>query len=583
MTKKKKNIKQNNIFQLLLGIIIIILINIISSYVFKRIDLTSENRYSLSDATKTMLNDLDDYVYFRVYLEGDFPAGFKRLRNATREMLDEFSAYSDYIDYEFINPSETDDPKERRNTYQLLMERGLQPTDLQVKTNEGMSTKIIFPGAIATYKSSEVPVELLNSQMGVPPEAVLNNSIQALEFKLANAINKLTKTRKPKIAFIKGHGELSVQETADIMNTLSNDYTVERISLDGQLNSLAERLPRDSAETMITNKYDALVIAKPVKPFRKEDKYIIDQFIMRGGKVLWLVDPVFASMDSIKDQESTMGITMDINIDDQLFNYGVRLNTNLLMDLTALPIPLHVGQMGDQPQIDFFPWYYFPLITPMSDHPVVKNLNAIKTQFISSIDTISVPYVKKTILLKTSPYTRVVNTPAYITLRILRETPDEEKFSGPPEPVAILLEGNFESVFKNRIPPEIANNKDIGYLEKSKPTKMIVVSDGDIIKNQIHISQGYPLPLGYDQFTGRTYGNKEFIINALNYLVDESGLISIRSREIKLRLLDKTKISGNKLLIQIINIILPILIILIFGIISNWLRKRKYKRNWSSE
>ncbi len=580
MTNKRNSNIRTNIIQLVLGIIIIVLVNIIGSYVFTRVDLTAEKRYSLSESTKEILRDLDDYVYFKVYLEGEFPAGFKRLRNATKEMLDEFRAYTDFIDYEFINPSQSGDPKERNNTYQLLMERGLVPTDLQVQSNEGRSSKIIFPGGLVTYKSREVPVELLHTQLGIPPEKQLNNSVQSLEYTLANTIRQLTREQKPRIAFIEGHGELSEQETIDLLSTLAIDHVVERVRIDEKLNSLSERSVVDSNKTDIRNKYDVIVIAKPDSLFSEKDKFIIDQFIMHGGKVLWLIDPVFASMDSIQNQEATMGITQDLNLEDQLFRYGIRLNKDLIMDLNAVPIPLVVGQVADQPQLEMFPWYYFPLITPTSDHPIVKNLNAIKTEFVSSIDTIMVPGVRKTVLLKSSPYTKVVNAPAYITLRIMGQEPDESKYNDDRKNIAVLLEGRFKSLFKDRIPPEIANDKDIGYKEKSDETRMIVVSDGDIAKNQFHIPKGYPLPLGYDQYTGQTFGNKNFILNAFDYLIDKSGLISVRNKEIKLRQLDKTKIANHRFLIQVLNVVVPVILVIIFGMIYNYIRNHKYQNPW---
>ncbi len=579
MQDKKKNIKRSNIIQLIFGILIIILVNIISSYVFTRFDLTAEKRYSLSSATKEMLRNLDDIVYFQVYLEGEFPAGFKRLRNATKEILDEFRAYSDNIEYEFINPSKSDDPRERSDTYQLLVERGLNPTDLQVNTSDGMKKQILFPGAIAIYKDSEISLELLRTQLGMPPETVLNNSIQSLEFNLANAIKNLTTIKNPKVAFIKGHGELNELETADITRALQGYYVVERVKINGQLNCLTERDQVDSATTAIRNKFEAIIIAKPDSAFSEKDKFIIDQFIMHGGKVLWLIDPVFATMDSLQSSDATMGITNDLNLGDQLFNYGVRLNTNLVMDLNAIPIPLTTGSIAGQPQIEFFPWYFFPLVTPMIKHPIVNNLNAIKTEFISSLDTISVYGIKKTILLKTSPYSRTVNAPVYINLNILQKEPDERLYNMPGQPVAVLLEGEFESVYLNRIPPSIQFNREIGFKAYSKPTRMIIVADGDIIRNQLHYSQGYPLPLGYDQYIGQTFGNKEFILNAMNYLTDGSGLISIRSRELKLRLLDITLVGNNKLFWQLFNVILPIILIILFGITQALIRKRKYARS----
>ncbi|MCK9400998.1 MAG: gliding motility-associated ABC transporter substrate-binding protein GldG [Bacteroidales bacterium] len=573
---KQRNMKRNSLIQLLLGVVIIILANIIGSFIFTRFDLTSEKRFSLSPATKELLKKIDDIVYFRVYLEGDFPAGFKRLRNSTKEMLDEFRAYNKNIQYEFVNPSQSDDQKERNDTYQLLTEKGLQPTDLQVSTKGGREQQVIFPGAIANYKSNELAVELLNSQIGVSPEEVLNNSIQALEFRLASAIRDLTVVMKPRVAFIRGHGELENRDIYDIGQALSKQYTVSVVAIGGQIGSLTTRDSVSADKTRIINKYDAIIIAKPDSAFLEKDKFIIDQFIMREGKVLWLIDPVFATMDSLKNTTTTLGLSIDLNLDDMLFRYGVRINQNLVMDLNALPIPLRTGQVGNQPKIDFFPWLYFPVITPTENHPIVNNLNAVKTEFVSSMDTIRVPGIKKTILLKTSPYSRTVNAPALITLEILEKEPDERAYTGPPQIVAVLLEGEFKSNFENRIPPEILNSKEIGFIPLSKPTRMIVVSDGDVIRNQLHYSKGYPLPLGYDQFTGETFGNKDFILNSLDYLMDESGLISIRSRELKLRLLDMTRVNNNKFIWQAFNIFFPVLLVLIFGLVRNYLRKRKY-------
>lgn len=579
MGKKRKNIRRSQLVQLFLSLVIIILVNVIGSFVFTRIDLTAEKKYTLSDVTKELLNEVDDIVFFRIYLEGEFPAGFKRLRNATKEMLDEFRAYNRNIQYEFINPSESEDQAERQEVYQQLIEKGLQPTDLQVNTKQGREQQIIFPGAIVSYKTREMPLELLKSQIGVPPEEVLNNSIQGLEFNLASTIKNLTVIRKPRIAFIGGHGELEDKYVVDAANSLSEYYVVERVLLDGQLNSLTERDSISPGNWRITNRFDAIIIAKPDTAFNEKDKFIIDQHIMRGGGVLWLIDPVFAAMDSLESAESTMGVPMGLNLEDMLFKYGVRINTDLVMDLNALPIPLRTGQVGNQPQIDFFPWYYFPVITPIEPHPIVRNLNAIKTEFVSSIDTLILEGIDKTVLLKTSPYSRVVNTPALISLSILQTEPDERLYTGPPQTVAVLLEGEFESNYLNRIPAVIRDNPDIDFHAKSEPARMIVVSDGDIIKNQLHFSQGYPLPLGYDQYTGETFGNKDFILNAMNYLTDDSGLISIRSRDLKLRLLDMTQVGNQKLFWQLLNVVGPVLLILIFALIQGYLRKRKYARN----
>ncbi|HNX44069.1 MAG TPA: gliding motility-associated ABC transporter substrate-binding protein GldG [Bacteroidales bacterium] len=582
ISSSRRNIRRNSISQLLLGLVFIVLLNIIGSYLFYRFDLTSEKRYSLSPATKKMLKNLDDVVYFKVYLEGDFPAGFKRLRNETREMLGEFRAYSDNIQFEFINPSASSSQSERENTYQRLVESGLNPTNLQVRQEGGMSEQIIFPGALVSYKNKEFPLELLHSQLGTPPEEVLNNSVQSLEYTLANAISKLSSSDRPSVAFIEGHGELPELLTADAQNSLSEYYKVERVKINGMLSSLTRRVPKgkDSTDYIVKNKYKAIIIAKPDSAFPEKDKFIIDQYVMRGGKILWLVDPVFASMDSLQNQDQTIGIGMNLNLDDLFFNYGCRLNPDLIMDLNAMRIPMVTGQMGDQPKMEMLPWYYFPVVFATSTHPIVRNLNALKTEFVSSIDTITAPNIRKTILLSTSRYSRLLNSPALITTEVMRQQPDMARYNNPYRTIALLLEGNFPSLFLNRIPPELAGAPEIQFIDHSKPTAMIVVSDGDIVKNQLQSSPTgpSPLPLGYDRYSRETFGNKDFIMNAMNYLCDDSGLLSVRSKELKLRLLDGEKINAEKVKWQLINVLLPVLIILAFGVIQHFVRRYKYTR-----
>jgi len=576
---RKKNIRKRNIVQLGLAIILIILINIISSFVFTRFDLTAERRYTLSNATKHILKKLDDIVFFKVYLEGDLPPGFRRLSNETREMLNEFRAYSDNIQYEFVDPSANPNTKERNDTYRLLAERGLLPTDLRT-TKKGQSSQlIIFPGTIVTYKGREVPVQLLMTQLGQDPNKVLNNSIQTLEYNLASAIQKLTTTIRPRVAFIEGEGELSALETLDLQNTLSEYYNVERIKINQKINSLALRMKTDSVNDQLINKFQTIIIAKPTKPFDEKDKFLIDQFIMRGGRVLWVIDPVFASMDSLGKYSSTMGIVNETNLTDQLYNYGVRLNNNLVLDLNAIQIVIKTGQIGNQPQLDYFPFYYFPLLVPYQRHPIVNGLNLVRTEFVSTLDTVPVPGVKSTYLLSTSPYSRIVNAPVYIDLEILKKEPDPAMYNIGPQPVAVLLEGIFTSAYLFRIPPELEQNKDLAYRNKSKPTKMIVIADGDVVKNQFEVSQGYPLPLGYDQWTRQSFGNKDFIMNAINYLCDDSGLITVRARELKLRLLDSSKVSSRRLFWQLLNIVVPVGLVLLFGFIKFRIRRMRYSRS----
>ncbi len=570
-----------NVTQLLLGLLIVILLNVIGSYIYTRFDLTSEKRYSLSNATKDMLAEINDLVYFRVYLDGEFPAGFKRLSRETRDMLREFRAFNKNIEFEFINPLASSDNSERQDIYTMLIDKGLEPTELNVKTKDGTSQKIIFPGAIATYRSLEMPVNLLASKQSAPPDEILNSSIQNLEFALADAIRKLTDNVRPKIAFIQGHGELSKDETADAYVGLSEYYTVEWMRLDEKLNSLTERIQIDSLTTRLKNKYAAIIIAKPDSAFSDKDKFIIDQYIMRGGRVLWLIDPVTASMDSLQLNAETIGLENDLRLTDMFFKYGFRLNSNLVMDLNALPIPVKVGDVGGQPQFEFFPWFYFPIITPLSNNPIVKNLNAIKTEFVSSIEFVeSTGDLNKEVLLHSSKYSRTVNAPVYITLDIVGRQPDERLYRKESVPVMAKIEGEFESLFNNRVPPEIMESQEINFKAKSKETRMIVISDGDVIKNQFQRSGGQvlPLPLGYDRYTGQQFGNKELILNAMNYLTDDSGLISIRSRDLKLRLLDRTKVEDERLYWQVLNTVLPVLLVIIFGIVLNIIRKRKYAK-----
>ena len=581
MENKRKNLKKNQIVAFLITIAIVALVNVIGSYVFTRFDLTSEKRYTLSPTTKETLNNLNDYVYFRVYLEGDFPAGFKKLRRETKEMLDEFRAYSKYIDYEFINPAESGNDAEIRETYTQLYQAGLNPTDLNVQNSDGSSKQmVIWPGALVSYRNNtEIAIDLLENQIGQSSEAALNASMQNLEFRLVDAIKKVTRLEKPHIAFLEGHGELSDEELADIAQTLGQKYNVERKAIDGQIDALMHRTQDTTKDVKVFPSYDAIVIAKPTEPFDEKDKFLIDQYIMHGGKVLWLVEPVYATMDSLQNKESTIGMEQDLNLDDMLFRYGVRLNRDLLLDLTCAQLPIRTGQVGGQAQLEFFRWYYFPLLQAASEHPMVRNMNAIKADFVSSIDaTTSANGIEQIPLLKTSSYTKVSGAPVFISLAMLRQAPDQRMFTSKGKNVAYLLKGSFPSLYANRIPQEIVDDQATDFMEESEPTAMIVVADGDIIRNQFDIRTHKPLPLGFDQYTGITYTNKEFIENAISYLVDGEGLIDIRSRELKIRLLDATKVNKERVKWQVINTVIPIAIIIVLGLVMAFARKKKYSK-----
>ncbi len=555
--------KKRDLFSLGLAIIILILLNFVGSFVFHRFDLTSEKRYTLSDATKKILGQLNDVVYVKVYLEGEFPAGFKRLRDETKEMLDEFRAYSnDNIEYQFINPTINTDKTQLNEIYKQLGNKGLQPINLEVKEEKGTTQQTIFPGAIVSYKGHEMSWQLLKTQMMQSSEGQLNNSIQALEYEFASCLRNLMTVIKPKVGFVEGHGELDTLALNDIKNSLGGFYLLKRVKINGQLKAL--------------DGLNAIIIAKPDSAFSEKDKFIIDQFVMNGGKVIWAVDPLYTSIDSLQRSGATIALPYDLKLDDLFFKYGVRINQNLIIDLQSSAIPVNKAFRGQPPRFELMPWLFAPLIMPTSSHPIVKNLDVIKVEFASSMDTVEAKGIKKTILLQSSRGAKTLIAPVRVDLRMVNLKPDENQFRDSYRPVAVLLEGKFESVFKNRVPPQIAHDSTIAYKSNGVDNKMIVISDGDIIRNEVQYSAHKPYPLGYDIYTKQTYGNKNFILNCVNYLCDDSGLIGVRSRELTLRLLDKKKIKMERVQWQIVNTILPLLALLLFGVIHHILRKRKY-------
>lgn len=557
----KKHKKKDIFFYIL----IVVLINVMAYFFFFRLDLTEEKKYSINSTSKEILRILDDIIYVKVYLDGDLPSGFIRLKNATRDLLDEFRNYNNNVEYEFINPNEYTNEKEKRKLFKELSDNGLEGTNLQIQGTNSNSEQIIFPGAIIYYKGKSVSLNLLQNQIGTNPQTVLNNSIENAEFEFINALFKLSKDYKPKIAFLEGHNELDQQYTADISHSLGNIrsslseyFQVERINIkEYEVNpnegpSLEKQLER-------LRQYKALMIAKPSQPFTEVDKFLIDQYIMGGGKTLWFVDGVVMDMDSLKgNQPYSMAIPNDLNLTDLLFTYGVRINYDLIMDFQADKIPVVVGYQGDIPQQQLLPWLYAPIIIPKNKHAIVKNIDGIKSSFVSSLDTIRVNNIKKTPLLFSSPYSKLPKAPHRVSLNILNQEPSLDQFNMGAIPLAYLLEGEFQSAFKNRLAPSDAT---IQPKTKSANNKMIVFGDGDIIKNHVN-SSNLAFPLGYNHFSKTQYnGNKQLIINALNYMLGNEELIKIRSKEISLRLLNKKKIQEDKLKWQLINISLPLLII----------------------
>ncbi len=558
---KRKSPKGQAIMQLILLLGIIVLTNIVSSFVFTRIDLTDDSRFTLSDNSKKLVSQLKDVVYIRVYLEGDFSPGFSRLQQSTREILDELSIYSNgNLQFEFIDPSANPDEKERNNFYAQLYQKGIQPTTVEERTNEGVKRTYIFPGALVSYANVEMSITLLKNQNGFPPELILNNSIQNLEYEICNVIRKVTDPMRPSIAFLEGHGELDTTNVNDIANALKASYELKRVRIDGKLNALKD--------------YQAVVIAKPDSAFNEKDKFVIDQYVMHGGKLIILIDPIQASMDSLERRGEILAPARDLKLDDMLFRYGVRVNYDLVQDLLSSLIPVVTGMVGNQPKQQLLPWYFFPLMNPTSKHPIVNNLNSIKGQFVSSIDPIDAEGIKHTVLLTTSQYSRILPAPVRVSLGIMQFKPDPKMFPQKDVPVAVLMEGSFTSLFKNRIPPTIAENKEIDFKDSSVQTKVIVISDGDIIRNDI--VKGSPVALGFDRYTNTTYGNKSFFLNIMDYFCDDSGLMSVRSKEFRLRMIDPAVLEADTSLLKWLNVTLPIVLLIVFGLIKFYLRLRRY-------
>lgn len=581
MVTMKKKFKRRDIISLSVGLAILFLVNIVANFWFKRIDLTAEKRYTFTQPTVDLLEQIDDAVTIKVYLDGDLPAYYIKLKNATRDILDEMRAYNSNIEYEFIDPSENPDKKQREKLYGQLAKKGLKYT--QHDTKKGY---YIFPGAIITYKGNDMPVEIMQVQNGLSKEAMCYNSINNLEYQFANSFRKFEIQTKPKIAFITGHGELDEMETDDIHNSLIEYYDVQRVGINRQLNSLVERsMDTVSKKVTIKPKFKAIVIAKPDSAFSKEDKFIIDQYVMYGGKVLWCLDNVYANMDSLQANPSTLAYPMALNLEDMLFRYGARVNTNLVMDLNSALLPIVTEMVGDKPIQKYFNWYYYPICIPTSKHPIVKNLNGVRMQFGNTIDTVGRnPEIKKYVLLHSSKYSRFVNAPSRLSLNILSEEPDENQYQKSYLPMAVLLEGFFESNYKGRVPDTIANSSEIGFKDRSAFTRQIVVADGDVLRNDISKGKNVIYPLDFDRYgsdatgTKRFFGNKNFILNCINFLCDDSNLISARNREEIIRTLDKKKINKNKLKIQFTNVALPTIIVLLLGLIQFFFRKRRFAK-----
>lgn len=545
-------------------------INYLASVVHTRADLTQEKRYTLSPATKKLLAGLHDKVTITVLLEGDMPAGFKKLSNSTREMLMEFKELAgNYIQFKFQKPGEGLDDSARQKMQLRLDSLGLKPTNIkiQAKAGEAQEERLVYPGALVQFRDRELAVDLLQGQDMTGGVTSLNNAEALLEYKFAHTIQKISADTAPAIGYLLDNGEPLTYNVFDLIDrTLKPEFRFGFVPID--------------SVPVIPREFDALMIVKPTRPFSDEQKLKIDQYIMHGGKVIWLLDKLYAEIDSLmRSQSDFVAFDRNLNLDDLLFKYGVRINGDLVQDLQCDKLPLVVGNYGNQPQMQLVPWPYFPLLSSYSGHPIARNMDNVLSLFPNSIDTIK-NNISKTILLASSESARTITTPAIVTLNSIKTEDDLKTFNRSHIPIAVLLEGKFSSLYANRMSSGKLDTLDKLYRQPFLPSaqrdnKMIVVSDADIVSNVV-TSQG-PLAMGFNQFTNYQYANKDFILNCIQYLVDSSGILETRSKDFTLRLLDVKKTEEERSKWQLMNIGTPILVVILFGIIYQALRKRKYR------
>lgn len=552
------NQTKKNILAFLLLFAVIIVINIVGNFYFKRFDLTQDKRYTLSESTIKLIENIEEPVFIDVFLEGNFPPEFKRLQNETKQILEEFRSHNSNLIFQFTNPLE--DESQAQQYVEELIKLGFMPTNINSNKKGKKEVIQIFPWAIANQNEKSVRVPLLVNNFGNSPSENINSSVQLLEFAFADAITKITTEKKKRIAVLKGNGEMADKYQADYLLNLKEYYQLGEFNFD----SLQDN-PQKILENL--NRFDAALIVKPTEAFSDNEKYILDQFVMNGGKSMWLIDKVVADIDSLQNENNaTLAYPRELNLDDLFFKYGVRINYQLVQDLLSTPITAQSAQ-GDVP-ID---WLYSPIIKSDNNHTINKNINLIKLEFANTLDTLK-NGIKKTVLLKSSPQSKAVGAPLEVNLYEFMEGLDEQSYNKGNQNIGVLLEGKFTSGFKNRVKPFPSKNN----LESGKENKMIVIADGDIV-NYNYVNKK-PLNGGIDQWTQQVYGNKEFLLNAMNYLLDDSGLINIRNKEVKLAFLDKEKVEKDYTYIQLLTVGLPILLLLLFATLFAYLRKRKYAR-----
>ena len=578
---QSKQFKRRTLLGLLAVIGVVILVNILSSFFFYRIDLTKDKRHSLSKSTIEMLKNLEDRVYFRVYLKGkDQPADYQLFAKQVKQMLQTFRSYSKNVYYEFIDPIEGKTNEEVNGILGEFVKKGLEPIPISREDAGGYSTHVVIPGAIVSYRNREYPAKVVVAD---PSGADwLKYSNEELEYNLVAPVRRLLKTEKPKVAYLDGHGELDFWNTCWTAMQLQRFYNVSRITLDGKINALRNISIDDTVSGNLVlgdNKYDVLIVAQPTQPFKEYDKYVIDQFIMRGGKVLWLIDNTTASLDSLRAAPEFFATPRALYINDLFFTYGVRINTDLIQDLSCLPVPQQVSIIGDQPQYKFMVFPYCLDIVNFGNHPIVRNLKDVKSDFAGSIDLVgNNADLTKTVLMTTSERTKVVPTPSIVTLRVGMVKPNIQEYSYRNVPIAVLVEGNFQSAFKGILPIEFDTIKELDFRDHSEYTRQIFVSDGDIIRNPFDSKRNQPYPAGYDIYTRQTFDNTEFIVNCVNYLCADDDLLQLRAKNFKIGSLNNEKVRNHKGLLGALNIGIPLLLIALMGTLLIVMRKVKFSK-----
>lgn len=566
--KKGAYLKRKHLRNFSLFFILLIIVNLGASYIHTRIDLTSEKRFTLSAPTKRLLKNIDGQVRIKIFLKGKFPSGFRHLSESVRELMEEFRRYAGHrITYQFINPLEGLPDSTQLKVRDSLSVMGIMPYNVKAQQNisQGVSVQLIFPGALVDYKGHELPVNLLQPQPGLDPLETLNHSEALLEYDFIHAIQQLSENAPPLVAYMLGNGEPLTPEVYDALNILQQNYRLDTINL--------------MTRPYISSQYSTIVFLKPEIPFTEEEKLKIDQYVMYGGKILWCFSPVNASMDSLQKQSSFLAFDKGLNLTDLLFNYGVRINPDLVQDLQCFSIPITVGNVGNRPQIQRLPFPYDPLLSPQQDNPITKNMDVVLAQFPSSIDTTAAGGIQKTVLLSTSQYTRTIGTPFRVSLENEKIQPDPRLFIRQHIPIAVLLHGTFPSIFRDRLNDQMLSQIQMNfhhpYKAQSDDTRMIVVSDGNMFMNAVSPQDG-PLPMGMDPYTRQMFANRDFFENCLTYLTDTTGIIEARNKEFRLRLLDKNKIENRKATWQVLDFLIPIVFVLLFGVIFQFVRQRKF-------